>query len=230
AHAADGEFHAAIMPHHTNAGWTDPDIPIDSSGSVQFATVRGCRLGLTKERAMPAAKTLNGPIEFIVDRVPTPIGLALVAVDADERLRAFDWADYEERLLRLMDRYYGAGNVTLTPGRLPTAIRAALDAYFEGDLDALAGLPVRTGGTEFQREVWAALRTIPASQTLSYGALAARIGRPKAVRAVGLANGSNPIGLVVPCHRVIGADGSLTGYGGGIDRKRWLLAHEQAHA
>jgi methylated-DNA-[protein]-cysteine S-methyltransferase len=128
-----------------------------------------------------------------------------------------------------MDRYYGAGNVSLTPGHLPTAIRSALDAYFEGDLRAIDELHVKTGGTEFQREVWAALRTIPASQTLSYGALAARIGRPKAVRAVGLANGSNPIGLVVPCHRVIGADGSLTGYGGGMERKRWLLKHERTH-
>jgi methylated-DNA-[protein]-cysteine S-methyltransferase len=85
---------------------------------------------------------------------------------------------------------------------------------------------VTTGGTPFQREVWAALRRIPAGQIASYGQLAARIGRPAAVRAVGLANGSNPVGVIVPCHRVIGANGSLTGYGGGIERKRWLLAHE----
>ncbi len=84
-------------------------------------------------------------------------------------------------------------------------------------------------GTPFQRDVWAALREIPVGKTLSYGALAAKIGRPKAVRAVGLANGANPIGIVVPCHRVIGADSSLTGYGGGLDRKRWLLNHEGAH-
>jgi methylated-DNA-[protein]-cysteine S-methyltransferase len=83
-------------------------------------------------------------------------------------------------------------------------------------------------GTDFQRAVWKALCTVPCGQTLSYGALARRIGRPKAVRAVGLANGANPIGIVVPCHRVIGADGTLTGYGGGLDRKRWLLAHERA--
>jgi methylated-DNA-[protein]-cysteine S-methyltransferase len=128
-----------------------------------------------------------------------------------------------------MDRYYGAGAVSLSSGRLPTAVRSALDAYFEGDLRAIDELPTVTAGTAFQREVWAALRTIPAGETLSYGALAARIGRPKAVRAVGLANGSNPIGLVVPCHRVIGADGSLTGYGGGMERKRWLLEHERTH-
>src|SRR6185437_637184 len=86
-----------------------------------------------------------------------------------------------------------------------------------------------TAGTAFQREVWRALRDIPAGQTISYGELARRIGRPAAVRAVGLANGANPIGVVVPCHRVIGANGSLTGYGGGLHRKEWLLAHERAH-
>jgi methylated-DNA-[protein]-cysteine S-methyltransferase len=143
-------------------------------------------------------------------------------------MRAFDWEDYEERLRRLMDRYYGTGGVTLIEGRVPASVRKALDLYFAGRLDALDTIPVKTGGTDFQREVWAALRTIPAGRTLSYGGLAEQIGRPKAVRAVGLANGSNPIGLIVPCHRVIGADGSLTGYGGGIERKRWLLAHEQA--
>jgi methylated-DNA-[protein]-cysteine S-methyltransferase len=103
-------------------------------------------------------------------------------------------------------------------------------AYFAGDLSAIERLAVVTGGTDFQREVWAALRRIPAGRTLSYGALATQLGRPKAVRAVGLANGANPIGIVVPCHRVIGADGSLTGYGGGLERKRWLLAHEGAEA
>jgi methylated-DNA-[protein]-cysteine S-methyltransferase len=85
-------------------------------------------------------------------------------------------------------------------------------------------------GTDFQRTVWQALRRIPCGTTISYGELARRIGRPAAVRAVGLANGANPVGVVVPCHRVIGADGSLTGYGGGIERKRWLLAHERASA
>ena len=84
------------------------------------------------------------------------------------------------------------------------------------------------GGTDFQRSVWDALRTIPAGETLSYAALAERVGRPTAVRAVGLANGTNPIAVIVPCHRVIGSDSSLTGYGGGLDRKRWLLEHEGA--
>jgi methylated-DNA-[protein]-cysteine S-methyltransferase len=95
-----------------------------------------------------------------------------------------------------------------------------------GHTAVLDSLEVETAGTPFQRTVWHALREIPAGATMSYGALAKRIGRPSAVRAVGLANGANPIGIVVPCHRVVGADGSLTGYGGGLERKRWLLAHE----
>jgi methylated-DNA-[protein]-cysteine S-methyltransferase len=116
----------------------------------------------------------------------------------------------------------------LVEGRPVSAARRALEAYFGGDLHAIDAIAVRMAGTAFQREVWTALRTIPVGHTISYGALAAQIGRPRAVRAVGLANGANPIGIVVPCHRVIGADASLTGYGGGIDRKRWLLEHEGA--
>ena len=104
--------------------------------------------------------------------------------------------------------------------------RALSAAYFKGDLTAIDGLKVANGGTDFQRAVWKALRAIPAGGTITYGALAARLGRPKAARAVGLANGANPIAIVVPCHRVVGADGSLTGYGGGMARKQWLLAHE----
>ncbi len=100
-----------------------------------------------------------------------------------------------------------------------------LDAYFSGELRNF-DLSLAPHGTEFQRTVWRALLDIPFGRTETYGALARRIGSPRAPRAVGLANGHNPIGIIVPCHRVIGADGSLTGYGGGIERKRWLLAHE----
>jgi methylated-DNA-[protein]-cysteine S-methyltransferase len=98
--------------------------------------------------------------------------------------------------------------------------------YFAGELAAIDSLPVKTAGTAFQREVWRGLREIDCGTTISYATLAERIGRPAAVRAVGLANGANPVGIIVPCHRVIGANGSLTGYGGGIERKRWLLKHE----
>jgi methylated-DNA-[protein]-cysteine S-methyltransferase len=109
---------------------------------------------------------------------------------------------------------------------LPARLEARLAAYLRGDVAALDAIVVETGGTGFQRDVWRALRDIPAGHTLSYAELARRIGRPRAVRAVGLANGANPVAIVVPCHRVIGADGTLTGYGGGLWRKRWLLDHE----
>jgi methylated-DNA-[protein]-cysteine S-methyltransferase len=164
------------------------------------------------------------PEGLAFDRIPTPAGEALVMWDADMRLRVFDWTGYEPRMRRLLERHYGP--VEPTAAVAPPAIKAALSAYFAGDLTSLDAIECATGGTPFQRAVWAALRGIPPGTTLSYGALAKRIGRPAAVRAVGLANGANPIGLVVPCHRVIGADGSLTGYGGGIERKRWLLRHE----
>ncbi len=102
-----------------------------------------------------------------------------------------------------------------------------LDAYFSGDLTDF-DIPLHMTGTEFQRRVWDGLREIPYGTTISYGELARRVRNPAASRAVGLANGRNPVAIVVPCHRVIGADGQLTGYGGGIDRKIWLLDHERA--
>ena len=172
---------------------------------------------------MPTAKPPEG-LSF--DTIPTPAGDALVMWDAAGALRVFDWTGYEARMQRLLARHYGA--VTPQNAQAPEHLRTALTAYFGGDLASIDRIEVATGGTAFQRTVWAALRDIPAGRTESYGQLAARIGLPKAVRAVGLANGANPIGLIVPCHRVIGANGSLTGYGGGIERKRWLLNHEGA--
>lgn len=165
-------------------------------------------------------------LELTLDRLATPVGEALVVTDAEAAVRAFDFADYEDRMRRLLRRHYG--EVRLTEGRAPEAVRNALERYFQGELKALDAIQVRTGGTSFQRSVWAALRTIPVGETRSYGQLASAIGSPKAVRAVGLANGSNPVGLIVPCHRVIGANGTLTGYAGGLERKRWLLEHERA--
>lgn len=106
------------------------------------------------------------------------------------------------------------------------AAAGQLHAYFRGVLTAF-DLPLAMEGTPFQRSVWTELLAIPYGQTISYGQLAKRIGQPSASRAVGLANGRNPVAIIVPCHRVIGADGSLTGYGGGMDRKRYLLALEQ---
>ena len=166
------------------------------------------------------------PLRLILGRMDSPIGQVLTATDADGVLRALDFHDYEDRLRRLLIRHYGA--VALLEGEAPERVRAALQAWFAGDLRAFDGLSITTGGTEFQRRVWAALRDIPAGETRSYGQLAAAIGQPTAVRAVGLANGANPVGIVTPCHRVIGAGGALTGYAGGVERKRWLLEHERA--
>jgi methylated-DNA-[protein]-cysteine S-methyltransferase len=108
------------------------------------------------------------------------------------------------------------------------AIKEQLEAYFAGSLTHF-DIPVRMDGTDFQRRVWAHLQDIPYGETISYGELARHVGHPKASRAVGLANGRNPVTIIVPCHRVIGANGALTGYGGGLDRKTWLLDHEAAN-
>lgn len=165
-------------------------------------------------------------MQLVLSCYAAPFAELLVVTDGEGVLRALDFSDYRERMLRLLARHYGA--FELAEGDAPAAVTAALDAYFGGDLAALDGLPVATGGSDFQRTVWAALRAIPVGTTSGYGALAARIGKPGAARAVGLANGANPIGIVVPCHRVIGASGALTGYAGGVERKRWLLRHEGA--
>ena len=158
------------------------------------------------------------------DTFASPVGAIQLVTDREGVLRALDFGDFETRLLRLLARHYGA-----TPhitGAAPKEIRTALQAYFDGDFAPLGRIRWATAGTEFQRTVWTALTEIPAGTTQSYGALAAKIGKASAVRAVGLANGSNPVAIVVPCHRVIGADGTLTGYGGGLPRKKWLLEHE----
>jgi methylated-DNA-[protein]-cysteine S-methyltransferase len=168
-------------------------------------------------------------LEFFSDSLATPIGQLNYVCDHEGALRMIDWSDHEARAMRLLDIHYGKGGHTLIPKRDPFGLTARLAAYFNGDIHAIDDIPTATAGTPFQREVWRALREIPAAETISYGQLAQRINRPRAIRAVGLANGSNPIGVVVPCHRVIGANGSLTGYGGGLHRKEWLLAHERAH-
>lgn len=168
--------------------------------------------------------SVRSPERFCLDRCETPIGVALLVIDADGQLCALDWADYEHRMVELMRQQYGRAD--LVEGAAPAAIKQALAKYFAGDLDALDAVPCRFGGTPFQREVWSALRGISPGTTTSYGKLATRIDRPKAVRAVGHANGANPISVVVPCHRVLGSTGGLTGYGGGLARKRWLLTHE----
>ena len=163
-------------------------------------------------------------LRLALERVPTPIGALVLVTDEQERTRALSFRDDRDEMQALLCHYYGA--VELAECNAPSRARRALEAYFAGELAALATIPVAFGGTEFQRAVWGALCEIPVGQTLSYGALATKIGRPKAVRAVGAANGANPIAVIVPCHRVIGSDDSLIGYGGGMERKRWLLRHE----
>ena len=167
---------------------------------------------------------MTAPEPLLLDRLATPIGVALLVVDERGRLRALDWADHEARMRRLLR----PRDAPLGEAPAPQAVRRPLEAYFSGELEALDDIDCEPGGTPFQRAVWAALRRISAGQTMSYGALAAQLGAPAAARAVGHANGANPISVVVPCHRLVGAGGSLTGYGGGLARKRWLLAHEGA--
>jgi len=161
---------------------------------------------------------------FSLDRLPTPIGTALLVTDDEGVLRALDWQDYELRMQDLLRRQYGA--VTLRQMQAPAALRIALTGYFNGDLDRIADIVWRVAGTSFQQKVWSALCRIPAGQTMSYAAMAAQLQAPQAMRAVGHANGANPISVVLPCHRLIGSDGKLVKYGGGLDRKRWLLRHE----
>jgi methylated-DNA-[protein]-cysteine S-methyltransferase len=183
-------------------------------------------------RSGTAAKTaVNNELQSItllIDRLPTPIGEMLIIADQRGSLRAISWSDSEAEFLQYLRKQYGPSAKTLRPTKNPSGLTNAIHSYFEGNLKAIDDLQVETLGTPFQKEVWTALRTIPCGTTLSYSQLATQIGRPAAVRAVGLANGSNPVGVIVPCHRVIGADGSLTGYGGGLPRKEWLLRHESA--
>jgi methylated-DNA-[protein]-cysteine S-methyltransferase len=161
---------------------------------------------------------------FFIESFATPTGVMLMLTDDDENVRSLDWEDLAARAHQLLRQQYGS--VRLEPRGEASPARRAVEAYYEGDLAAIAHLSVKTAGTAFQREVWAALRGIPTGVTTTYGRLATALGRPKAMRAVGMANGANPISIIVPCHRVIGANATLTGYGGGIERKRWLLQHE----
>jgi methylated-DNA-[protein]-cysteine S-methyltransferase len=166
-------------------------------------------------------------LALALSRHPSPVGEIRLVTDAAGGLRALDFEGYDDRMRRLLRLHYG--EVILSPGAAPAPVTAALTAYFEGDLRAVEAVPTVTRGTNFQRAVWAALQDIPPGETQAYGQLAARLGRPAASRAVGAANGANPVAIIVPCHRVIGASGSLTGFGGGLDRKAWLLAHERQH-
>lgn len=183
---------------------------------------------------MAEAAKVNGfamrrnTVHLRLDQYQSPLATLLVITDEQSNLRALDFVDNELRICRVLRELYG--DYKLEKGAAPASIMRALDAYFDGDLDALDDIRVATAGTPFQRTVWKALRTIKSGTTKSYGQIAANIGRPAASRAVGAANGSNPISIVVPCHRVIGSNGTLTGYAGGLPRKQWLLDHERRYS
>jgi methylated-DNA-[protein]-cysteine S-methyltransferase len=165
---------------------------------------------------------------YFVGKLKTPIGTSVLIADENGVLRQHDWDDPAETWRSYFHRRFC--DMAPEPSRDLSGRIPELARFFDGDIEVLDAMPVLFTGTPFQNKVWKALRAIKAGTTTSYGALAKKIGAPNAMRAVGLANGQNPIGVVVPCHRVIGADGSLTGYGGGLPRKKWLLAHEARHA
>ena len=162
-------------------------------------------------------------VKLTIARLDSPVGAMLVVCEG-EIICALEFVDHSDRMWMLLEKRYG--NFSLVEAENPGGACSRLRAYFDGALDAVTDLPVDGGGTVFQRRVWAALRTIPSGTTVSYRDLAARLGIPKAFRAVASANALNPINIVVPCHRVIGVDGALRGYSGGLKRKRWLLQHE----
>lgn len=163
-------------------------------------------------------------VKLLIDKINSPIGTILIVSDG-KKLCALDFADCEQRMGKLLQKRYSSFYFQETKN--PQGFSSLVQAYLEGDRHSLDNIPLDTGGTPFQQQVWLALPTIPWGTTISYGELAAKINKPTASRAVGLANSLNPIAIVLPCHRVIGANNLLTGYAGGLERKRWLLNHEK---
>ena len=159
-------------------------------------------------------------------RIDTPLG-RLVAIQSESGLCDLDFVDRWETKLGRLKRRFGE-DLRFADGSDPFEIAKTLAAYFDGDLHAFDDVPEDVAGTAFERAVWSALRQIPVGATWSYRDLADRVGNPAACRAVGSANGRNPVAIVVPCHRVIRGDGTLGGYAGGLDRKKRLLVHENA--
>ncbi len=170
-------------------------------------------------------------MRLVRSTLATPVG-PMLALASDEALCALEFT-LEKRQSRLdarLTRFYPEHTIEDGTNAVIAAVHAWLDAYFAGTSADVRALTLDARGTTFERRVWRSLLTIPPGETRSYGQVAAQTSSTVlASRAVGLANGANPIAIIVPCHRVIGADGSLTGYGGGLDRKTWLLQHEQQH-
>jgi methylated-DNA-[protein]-cysteine S-methyltransferase len=156
----------------------------------------------------------------------SPVGTLTIAASGS-RVSLVHFGDATDRVRSSLRSWYPG--CTIEPAVDPAGAVTVLRRYFDGDLGSLDEVEVDLHGTQFQQRVWMALRTVTVGTTLSYAELARRVGSPSAVRAVGAANGANPVAVVLPCHRIIGSDGSLTGYGGGLERKRWLLDHEGAN-
>lgn len=164
-------------------------------------------------------------VELRVVKVPSPLGVLKAVVRGDCVCDLDIAGRWGEKKRRLEKRFR---EIRFEEVSDAAEVGSKLESYFAGDLSALDSVDVDTGGTDFQQNVWRQLRRIPVGVTISYGELAKRVGNAKASRGVGAANGRNPVAIIVPCHRVIGADGTLTGYALGLDRKRWLLGHEGA--
>jgi methylated-DNA-[protein]-cysteine S-methyltransferase len=162
---------------------------------------------------------------FLTDRVETPIG-DMILVAKDGALLMLEFRDSEDRVTREMRARFG--EVELQEASNPFGLSDIIRDYFAGNLHAIDNLITDGGGTQFEQQVWKELRKIPVGSTVSYGEIAKKLGDINLSRAVGIANARNPVAVVVPCHRVIGSDGTMTGYGGGLHRKEWLLRHEGA--
>ena len=163
--------------------------------------------------------------ELQSDTVNSPLGDIAVVADGNE-LVFLDFEENQERKQAQLRRRFG--EVQLTEKQNVLGMRDRIDRYFQGDRQAFDGINLSAGGTDFQRQVWQALCDIPWGQSISYDQLARDIGNDRAIRAAASANARNPISIIVPCHRVIGKNGSMRGYAGGEDRKIWLLQHEGA--
>jgi methylated-DNA-[protein]-cysteine S-methyltransferase len=161
--------------------------------------------------------------ELLIDKIDSALGKILMVSDGT-KLCALDFAEYESRMMKFLEKRYGT--IHFIEKSNPQGFSDLLRAYLVGDFSSVDQISVETGGTRFQQKVWLALRSIPPGTVVTYGALAETIGRPTAYRAVGMANSLNPVAIVLPCHRVIGANAKLTGYAGGLERKQWLLQHE----
>lgn len=164
--------------------------------------------------------------ELNVASMTSPIGDIMFAHDVDATLYAADFADCEMRFLKGLQRRFGNLHLKSVVKGPDKAVKVAFEAYFAGEFSVMDLLQLRMNGTAFQNVMWSALRKLPAGETMAYSTFAERLGRPTAARAIGHANGANPFNIVVPCHRLLGANGNLTGYAGGLHRKRWLIDHE----